>query len=46
MIDALIWISVGVVIGAFAGDRFGAKVRGLIMDVIARGKKAVRDNEP
>ena len=36
MIDALIWVCVGVVIGAFAGDRFGAKVRGFVMDVIGK----------
>jgi len=38
MIDALIWMFIGIVVGAFAGDRFGARVRGLIMDVIAKVK--------
>lgn len=36
--EALVGVAVGLVVGAFLGDKFGQKVRGLVMDVFRRGK--------
>jgi hypothetical protein len=36
MFDALLWIALGVVVGAFAGDAFGARVRAFVMSLVDR----------
>lgn len=36
MLDALLWIALGVVIGAFAGDAFGARVRAFVTGLVDR----------
>jgi hypothetical protein len=38
MFDTLLGVCIGLVIGAFAGDAFGAKVRGFVMDIWSKTK--------